>query len=406
MKVAVVGCGQIADAHLQTIRSIPGAHLVAVCDQYRDLAEQAAARFDVAGVFDDVDRLLSQARPEVVHITTPPQTHLALAVRALQSGVHVYLEKPFAVNVAETDEILAAARASRRLICVGHDQLFDPAWEECRQLVQKGDLGKVVHVDAILGYDLSGPFGKVAAADPNHWVHRLPGGLFQNTISHALYKITDFLLDEEPRLWAAWFGRQGAAGCPTELRVYLQGAEVTAQLFSSSAARPVQRVTRVYGTRRTIEVDLDGRLLHRYPTCASRGPFVKLELPLRHLREAAGTLRKNLWRFLRRDLHYFTGMQRLFTKFYHAIRDGREPPISYGEIRRLTAIMDRIFSQCQNQTPRLEALSPALGGEGREMKEVALESASNGGHGLPWQPVGATVARPGNERALPGASEQ
>jgi predicted dehydrogenase len=352
VKVALVGCGQIADAHLQEIRRTGCAEVVGVCDQHRDLAAQAAARFGVPGVFDDLNFMLSSARPEVVHVTTPPHTHHALALRILAAGAHVYLEKPFTVNTAEADEVLAAAQANQRLVCVGHDHLFDPAWEECRQLYRRGDLGQVVHVDAVQGYDLTGPFGKVMASEPGHWIHRLPGGLFHNTISHALYKILEFLPDEEPQVWATWFGSSGANGFPTELRVFLRGAGTTGNLISSSGARPVQRVTRVYGTRRSVEVDLDGRLLRRVWSPAMRGPFVKVELPWRHLVEGGRSFARNLWRFLSARLHFFSGMHRLFTLFYQAILQGGEPPIPYQDIRRVTAVMDQIFACCREESGR------------------------------------------------------
>src|SRR5262249_54091452 len=115
LKVAVVGCGQIADAHLQEIRKIPGASLVAVCDRYRDLAEQAAARFEVPGIYDNLDAMLEAVRPDVLHIATPPHAHAALARKALEAGVHIYVEKPFTVDVAEADEVLAVAREHNRL---------------------------------------------------------------------------------------------------------------------------------------------------------------------------------------------------------------------------------------------------------------------------------------------------
>src|SRR5262249_28870706 len=156
------------------IRKLAHAELVAVCDSQRDLAIQAAARFEVPQVFSDVDQMLSEARPNVVHITTPPHTHKPLAIKVLQGGAHAYVEKPFSVDLAEAEEIVAAAEAAGRLVCVGHDHLFDPVWEECRDLHQRGALGRVVHIDSVQGYDFSGPFGRLVSADPEHWVHRLP----------------------------------------------------------------------------------------------------------------------------------------------------------------------------------------------------------------------------------------
>ena len=112
LAVAVVGCGQIADAHLSTIRNIPGTRVVAVCDHYPDLARQAAERFRVPGVYSDFERMLERARPDVVHITTPPHTHAFLTCQALAVGAHVYVEKPFTIDAAEADRVFRA-RAPR-----------------------------------------------------------------------------------------------------------------------------------------------------------------------------------------------------------------------------------------------------------------------------------------------------
>jgi predicted dehydrogenase len=349
LRVALIGCGQIADAHLGEIRKLPHAEPVAVCDRERDLAVQAAARFEVPQIFDDVDQMLSTARPDVVHITTPPHTHKTLAVAALRAGAHVYVEKPFTVDVAEADEVIDTAEAAGRFVCVGHDQLFDPAWLECRKLFDDGGLGEVVHVDSVQGYDLTGIFGRLVSSDPDHWVRRLPGGVFQNTISHALYKITEFLPDEHPYIQAFWFPTPDSGGLQSELRVMLKGERVTANLVSSFAARPVQRLARIYGTKASVEVDLEARLMRNYLKLTAPGPFAKIEGPYRQWKEA----KRNFWRavkkFWKSDLQYFAGMNGLFDHYYRAILDGRQPPISHAEIRRVTDIMDRIFATCQQQ---------------------------------------------------------
>lgn len=361
LKIALVGCGQIADAHLQEVRKIDRqtgrARLVGVCDRHFDLARQAAARFDVPAAFDDVGRMLDQVRPDVVHVTTPPQTHRDLALRLLRAGIHVYIEKPFTVDAAEADEVLDAARAASRLVCVGHDQLFDPVWQECQRLHAAGELGRVVHVDSVQGYDLGGPFGALLAGEPDHWVRRLPGGLFQNVISHPLYKIADFLPDERPRVWATWFG---TGPFPTEMRVLLQGAEVTGTLTFTSQARPLQRTTRILGTRGCVEVDFDACVVRTVHAARLPGALGKIEAPARQLRGALGSLAKNVRRFLRHEIQYFGGMNRLFTEFYAAIRGGTEPPISFAEIRRVTALMDDIFDACRRDAEDAPARAAAV----------------------------------------------
>ncbi|NOX53303.1 MAG: Gfo/Idh/MocA family oxidoreductase [Planctomycetes bacterium] len=347
LKLALVGCGQIADAHLDQMRRIAGVQVVAVCDVLEDLARQAAERFDVPQRFSDVQAMLQAVRPDVLHITTPVQTHAPLAIQALRSGVHVYVEKPFTLDAAEAQHVLDEACAADRLVCLGHDQLYDPIWLRCRELCQGGQIGEVRHVESVLGYPIDGPFGRQVASDPNHWVRRLPGGLFHNTLSHPLYRITEFLTDEQPEVWATWFSHDERYPFPTELRVHLRGRRVTGSLLFTSAVRPRFRRTRVYGTAGTLDVDLEGQVLRHERDARLPGVFAKLETPWRQWREAFRNLKTNIRRFCRSDLHYFAGMRRLFELFYAAIREGGEPPIPYAEIIRFTRLLDTIFASCR-----------------------------------------------------------
>ncbi len=347
-RVALVGCGQIADAHLQQIRRIPCAETVAVCDLEPLLARQAAERFDVPAQFTDLREMLRDAAPDILHITTPVHTHAPIACTALRAGVHVYVEKPFAIDLAEARRIVETAQDYNRLVCLGHDQLFDPAWLQCRRLVESGTIGDIQHVESYLGYPLQGPFGKQVMSDQNHWVRRLPGGLFQNTISHPLYRITEFLTDASPTVHAHWFARQRQHDFPTELRVNMRGKSVTGSLTFTSNSRPCRRITRVLGTAGTIEVNLDTQLCR--VDCGERfpGAFAKLEAPLRDLRNSVRHLGGSVRRFLRGDFHYFDGMRDLFQRFYTAIENDQHSPVPYDEALRVTALMDAVFADCRN----------------------------------------------------------
>lgn len=353
LRVALLGCGQIADAHLQEIARLPMATVEAVCDRYRDLAEQAAARFGVPRAYDNLDRMLDEIRPDVVHVTTPAHTHCELGLRLLQRDCHVYIEKPVTLNVAEFDRLLSAARSAQKCLTVGHDQLFDPIWLEARARVAAGDIGGVRHVESVLGYPLQGQFGSLVASDPGHWVRRLPGGLFHNTISHPLYRLTDLLPDEQLQVNAHWYAR-GSFEFPTELRVHLQGADASGSLLFDTGIES-QRVTRIYGTAGLLEVDLDAQVIRRSSRARLPGAFGKIETPWRHWREGARNLRRNIGRFLRSDIHYFAGIGELCRRFYDSILHGGDPPIPYHEIRRVTALMDEIFDQCGRRAARVPA---------------------------------------------------
>ena len=351
LRIGLVGCGQFADAHLQQLQRIPTARVVALCDRYRDLAAQAGARFGVDTLFESVDDMLAGAKPDVVHVTTPAHTHFSVAAQCLLAGCHVYVEKPFTLTGAEARELVEMASARGLKLGVGHDQLFDPAWLALREAVAAGAIGPVSHVESVLGYPITGQFGAQVTGDRGHWVRRLPGGLFHNTISHPLYRITEFLTDDQPRVAASWFVLP-ERDFPTELQVYLRGRTVTGALTFASTIAP-QRITRVYGPRGGLEVDLDARVLRRIGPADAPGAFAKLLTPWRQWSESGRNLRRNVAAFLRADLHYFAGLRTLFEQFYNSIRTGAEPPIPAREIVRTTDIMDQIFAAAQEGRLRI-----------------------------------------------------
>lgn len=93
IKVAIVGCGKIAEAHAEVIRSFArAARLVATCDKELLMAKQLAERFGTKSFYDDLSTMLKEEHPDVVHITTPPQSHYELAKTCLEAGRHVFVE--------------------------------------------------------------------------------------------------------------------------------------------------------------------------------------------------------------------------------------------------------------------------------------------------------------------------
>jgi predicted dehydrogenase len=344
LRVAIVGCGQIADAHLQAAGRSGLATVAAVCDRSADLARQAAARFAVPHWDSDVDRMLDRTRPDVVHVATPPATHRDLVERALDAGAHVYVEKPFALSAEETAGILTAAAARDRLVCAGHDRLFDPAWLECRERIRSGSIGTVTHVQVFQAYDLDGPFGRIVASDDRHWVRELPGGLFQNAIPHALATIADLVPDERPAVSAtSW--RRLRHDFDTELQVLVRGARMSATLTFVTGTRPAASYVRVYGTTGWLEVDYDARSTRLRSASPLPSLLTKIQAPLASGLEEARSAVRNAVRLLRGNLYYFAGMQRLVRLFYGAVLRESRSPIGPFDIYRASVLMDDVIAE-------------------------------------------------------------
>lgn len=351
LKVAIVGCGKIADGHVGELQKMSDVDIVGVCDREVLMAEQLAMRFGIARFTDDFAELLASARPDVVHITTPPQSHVALARQAIDAGSHVYVEKPLALDHATATELVSHARTQGRRITVGHSFAFDPPALVMRKLIAEGVLGDPVHVESYFGYNLTGPFGATILGDPRHWVHALPGKLFHNNIDHMLNKITEFIVDERPEVSAhGWVQRPHLFGdtrdqMMDELRVVIRGKSVSGVGTFTSHVSPVSHFARVYGTRNIIHVDYNIRTV-----VVENG--VRLPSAIGRLTPAFGRGwsyykegGRNIFRFARSRVQFFAGMNMLMRRFYASIRADADPPIATDDMLRMTALMDDIFTQ-------------------------------------------------------------
>src|SRR5947207_5325152 len=141
LRVAIVGCGKIADQHIQTISRIADCRIVSLCDRELLMAKQLGERFGVLECFSDSQEMLRATTPDVVHITTPPQNHFSLARQCLEFGSHVYLEKPFTVTADDAQSLIRMAENCGLKLTVGHNGQFTLEMLEMRRLAQGGLLG-------------------------------------------------------------------------------------------------------------------------------------------------------------------------------------------------------------------------------------------------------------------------
>ena len=142
-RVAVVGCGDVSSVHFDAIADTAGAVLVGVCDtDVARLAEVSATR-GVPG-FHQLQQLLDVAQPEVVHICTPHHAHAALAVQALQAGVHVLLEKPLAATRDEGRAVIAAAARAAGKFGVCFQNRYNPTSVQLKAELDSGRWGRVL----------------------------------------------------------------------------------------------------------------------------------------------------------------------------------------------------------------------------------------------------------------------
>ena len=148
VRVGVIGLGWFGEVHAETLAAMPGVELAAVCTRRPQRLTEIADRFRVSRRFTDYRELLASPEIDVVDITTHVQDHREIAIQALRSGKHVFLEKPMAPTAADCDEILQVARQSSGFFMVGHICRFDPRVVLAKQAIDEGRIGKIVSMHA------------------------------------------------------------------------------------------------------------------------------------------------------------------------------------------------------------------------------------------------------------------
>ena len=358
LKVAIIGCGKIADSHAAQIARIPGCEIVGVCDREPLMAEQLAKRFPVRKVFSDITQLLDEAKPDVVHITTPPQSHFDLAKTCMEFGCHVYLEKPFTVWAAEAEELIAIAETTHLKLTAGHDDQFSHVSRRLRAIVSSGYLGgPPVHMESYYCYEM-GKAGYAGAllGDKQHWVRRLPGKLLQNVISHGIARIAEYLSSDSLEVIAYGFTSPlleslGEDEIIDEVRVILRDANATTAYFTfSSQMRPGLHAFRIFGPKNGLILDQDQETViklrgERYKSYAEK--FVP---PIILAKQYCKNFSTNLRTFLHNDFHMKAGMKCLIEEFYRSVVEDTPPPIPYREILLTARIMERIFEQLSQRS--------------------------------------------------------
>src|SRR5688572_25863357 len=92
-RVALVGAGYVSTHHIRALQTLPHVRIVGIADTAFDRADALARRFGIAGVYANLADMRA-ARPDVVHVLTPPSSHARLAIEALEMGCDVFVEKP------------------------------------------------------------------------------------------------------------------------------------------------------------------------------------------------------------------------------------------------------------------------------------------------------------------------
>ena len=147
LRIAFIGAGGIAGAHLKALENIDEVEVVALADVSEKgmLAKAEQFGIDKANLFTDYHEMLAKVRPDAVNICTPNGLHALNAIASLEAGAHVIVEKPMAMSADEAQAMIDAAKKANRKLVIGFQYRYDPRTQFLKQAADAGAMGHIMY---------------------------------------------------------------------------------------------------------------------------------------------------------------------------------------------------------------------------------------------------------------------
>jgi nucleoside-diphosphate-sugar epimerase/predicted dehydrogenase len=202
-RVALLGAGYISKFHVEAVRAVKNAELVAICDIGLAKAEALARAYGVPKTYASLETMLAEEKLDAVHVLLPPQIHGPSITRILEAGVEVLAEKPLTATSAESKQLTDKAAELGRKLGVSHNFLYSPNYEQFYDDFQAGRFGRVDQIDIVWNK----PLGQLMAPTLGGWLFAKPENvLFEvgphsfGHLAHLLGGIDDLIVTPKDRI--------------------------------------------------------------------------------------------------------------------------------------------------------------------------------------------------------------
>jgi 2-alkyl-3-oxoalkanoate reductase len=343
-RVGLVGAGYVSEFHIKALKRLPNVRIVGVTDLDAVRARTVAQNFGIASHASL--KVMAAEGLDVVHVLTPPGSHVAVALEALSLGCHVFVEKPLATSVEDCDRLIAESQARGLRVCVNHSLLGDPFVKRALALVKAGAVGEVLTVDYLRSSDYppyrGGPL-------PPHY--REGGYQFRDLGVHALYLMREFLGNVEDV--QAVFRTSGVKGSDPniyfdEWRALVRSAKGTGNIQLSWNVKPVQHQLIIQGTRGTLRADL----FAMYLTRRRHTPLPKaIERVVNALTESVSSAAQLSWNaalFIASRIQPYQGLHNFVAAFYESLSTNNVMPAGLEQAREVVRWTEHVAREADH----------------------------------------------------------
>jgi len=196
VRCGIIGYGPVFNwgwMHARWMRAVPEMDVVAICDRDPRCAAKAKSDFPEVDTYNDLSQMLRRDDIDLVAVVTPHNTHAAIALECLKADKHTVVEKPMCISIAEATEMIQAAGRASKTLAVFHNRRHDGNVRAIREIVKRGEIGDVFHIEvAACHYDV-GP-DHARSVDPWRASKEVSGGALYDWGAHAI----DWILSMVP----------------------------------------------------------------------------------------------------------------------------------------------------------------------------------------------------------------
>lgn len=342
LKAGVIGTGVISKEHLSFLATCPYAELVGVCDLSRAAARHAAQRYGATAAYTDFRQMLTEAKPDVVHILTPPQSHKFITTECLKAGAHVICEKPIAANHQDFQELWALAQECDRHLIEDQNYRFNAPILAIQDLISQGKLGEIKEIEVRMSLALrdGGRFADENLPSP---IHKMPAGVIHDLITHLIYLALPYLPSFD-HIRATWSNHGGGDLFKyDDLDALVIGGGVHAHFRFSCYTMPETFSFKVRGTEGYAETDLFQPYIRAvYPRGGKQ-----LSPLINHWSNGLELMKASVRNFRHKIMQRtpYEGLKILLDRTYTALISGTDLPISYEDMERTSRLIDALVAE-------------------------------------------------------------
>ena len=314
-RVGLVGAGYVSEFHIRALKRLPSVHIVGITDLDAARANATAQTFGIVA-FPSLKAMAAEGL-DVVHVLTPPNAHLDVALEALSLDCHVLVEKPLATSAEGCERLIAESKARGLHVCVNHSLLGDPFVMRALALVKAGAIGDVLTVDYLRSS--SYPPYRGGPLPPQY---REGGYQFRDLGVHGLYLVREFLGPIE-NLRVEFHNSGVQDSDPNiffdEWRVLVRCTKGTGNIQLSWNVKPLQHQLVIQGTQGTLRADLFAMYLTRRRHTSLPKAAERVINALAESMSSAIQLIENTALFVAGRIQPYQGLHNFVAAFYESL---------------------------------------------------------------------------------------